>query len=140
MDRRLRGCGDGFTDLLGVSGTVIGSVKQRIWPRVQTGEAGQLKVRKCVRTDRESVEVATECEEVDVERVLVEGEAATEAEIGEEEIRVPVIEEEVVVEKRPVAKEEVRVRKDLVEDTEVVEEDVRREEINGDDESAQRGP
>jgi stress response protein YsnF len=40
-----------------------------------------------------------------------------------------------VVEKRPVVKEELRIRKDVVEDTEVVEEDVRREEIAIDDES-----
>jgi stress response protein YsnF len=43
-----------------------------------------------------------------------------------------------VVEKRPVAKEEVRIRKDVVEDTEVVEEDVRREEIEVDDQTEQR--
>jgi stress response protein YsnF len=40
-----------------------------------------------------------------------------------------------VVEKRPVVKEELRIRKDVVEDTEVVEEGVRREEIAIDDES-----
>jgi uncharacterized protein (TIGR02271 family) len=40
-----------------------------------------------------------------------------------------------VVEKRPVVKEEVRIRKEVVEDTEVVEEDVRREEIEIDDET-----
>ena len=34
----------------------------------------------------------------------------------------PVTEEEVVTEKRPVAKEEIRVRKDVVQDEEVVEE------------------
>jgi hypothetical protein len=48
---------------------------------------------------------------------------------------VPVTEEEVVVEKRPVAKEEVRIRKDVVEDTEVVEEDVRKEEVDVDDQT-----
>ena len=37
------------------------------------------------------------------------------------------------MEKRPVAKEEVRIRKDVVEDTEVVEEDVRREEVDVDE-------
>jgi uncharacterized protein (TIGR02271 family) len=46
-----------------------------------------------------------------------------------------VTEEEVVVEKRPVAKEEVRIRKDVVEDTEVVEEDVRREEVKVEDDT-----
>jgi uncharacterized protein (TIGR02271 family) len=101
-------------------------------------EAGQLKVRKRVRTDRESIEVPTRHEEVSVERVPVSGEA-TEAEIGEDEVSVPVTEEEVVVAKRPVVKEEVRIRKDVVEDTEVVEEDVRREEIEVEDDTKRGG-
>jgi uncharacterized protein (TIGR02271 family) len=98
-------------------------------------EAGQVSVRKRVRTDRERLEVPTRREEVTVERVPVSEGTATEAQIGEDEVRVPLTEEEVVVEKRPVAKEEVRVRKDVVEDTEVVEEDVRREEIDVDDQT-----
>jgi uncharacterized protein (TIGR02271 family) len=101
-------------------------------------EAGQLKVRKRVRTDREQIEVPTRHEEVSVERVPASGEA-TEAEIGEDEVVVPVTEEEVVVGKRAVAKEEVRIRKDVVEDTETVEEDVRREEIEVEDETERRG-
>jgi uncharacterized protein (TIGR02271 family) len=100
-------------------------------------EAGAMKVRKRVRTDREQIEVPTRREEVSVERVPVSGEAS-EAEIGEDEVVVPVTEEEVVVGKRAVAKEEVRIRKDVVEDTEVVEEDVRREEIDIDDETSTR--
>ena len=43
-----------------------------------------------------------------------------------------------MVEKRPVVKEEVRVRKDVVEDTEVVEEDVRREEVDVEDQTGRR--
>ena len=101
-------------------------------------EAGQLKVRKRVRTDREQIEVPTRHEEVSVERVPVEGEAS-EAQIGEDEVVVPVTEEEVVVGKRAVAKEEVRIRKDVVEDTEVVEEDVRREEIEVEEATNRRG-
>ncbi len=100
-------------------------------------EAGEVRVRKNVRTDRESIEVPTRHEEVSVERVPLSGEAS-EAEIGEDEVVVPVTEEEVVVSKRPVVKEEVRIRKDVVEDTEVVEEDVRREEIDIDDETTSR--
>jgi uncharacterized protein (TIGR02271 family) len=100
-------------------------------------EAGAMKVRKRVRTDRETIEVPTKHEEVSVERVPVSGEA-TEAQIGEDEVVMPVTEEEVVVDKRAVAKEEIRVRKDVVEDTEVVEEDVRREEIDVED-STERG-
>jgi hypothetical protein len=68
--------------------------------------------------------VPTRHEEVSVERVPVEeGAATTEAQrIGE--VRVPLTEEE------------VRIRKNVVEDTEVVEEDVRREEIDVDDQTA----
>jgi uncharacterized protein (TIGR02271 family) len=90
-----------------------------------------------VRTDRERIEVPTCHEEVSVERVPVEGEA-TRAQIGEDEVVVPVTEEEVVVGKRAVVKEEVRIRKDVVEDTEVVEEDVRREEIDVEGDQASR--
>jgi uncharacterized protein (TIGR02271 family) len=88
-------------------------------------EAGQVSVRKRVCTDRERLEVPTRHEEVSVERVPVEeGAATTEAQrIGE--VRVPLTEEE-----------EVRIRKNVVEDTEVVEEDVRREEIDVDDQTA----
>ena len=102
-------------------------------------EAGALNVRKRVVSERQQMEVPTRREEVTVDRVPVDSETS-EAEIGDEEIRVPVTEEEVVTEKRPVAKEEVRIRKDVVEDTEVVEEDVRREEIDIDDEGSQRTP
>ena len=97
-------------------------------------EAGAMKVRKRVRTDREQIEVPTKHEEVTVERVPVSGEA-TEAQIGEDEVTVPVTEEEVVVDKRAVAKEEIRLRKDVVEDTETVEEDVRREEVEVEDDT-----
>jgi uncharacterized protein (TIGR02271 family) len=108
--------------------------------RVGTRErkAGSIRVRKRVRTDHERIEVPTRHEEISVERVPVEGEAS-EAEIGEDEVVIPVTEEEVVVHKRPVAKEEVRIRKDVVEDTEVVEEDVRREEVEVEDETERRG-
>src|SRR5918997_2283318 len=102
-------------------------------------ETGAVRVRKRVRTDRERIVVAKKRVEVTVERVpVVEGEA-TESEIGEDEIVVPIVEEEVVVEKRLVVREELRIRKEVVEETEVVEEDGRREEIEVDDETTTRG-
>src|SRR5919107_3956 len=102
-------------------------------------EAGALNVRKRVRTDREQISVPTRHEEVSVERVPVEGREASEAEIGEDEVSMPVVEEEVVVEKRPVVKEELRIRKDVVLDEEVVEEDVRKEEVDVEDATTTRG-
>ena len=77
--------------------------------------------------------MTTRCEEVTIEHVSGQGEV-TEVELGEDEVSVSVT-EEVVVEKRLVAKEEVRIRKEVVEDTEIVEEDVRREEVEIGDES-----
>jgi uncharacterized protein (TIGR02271 family) len=102
-------------------------------------EAGSVRVRKRVRTEREQVRVPKRREEVHVERVPVEVREASEAEIGEDEIFVPVTEEEVVVEKRPVVKEEIRVRKDVTRDEEIVEEDVRKEEVDIDDQTDLRG-
>jgi uncharacterized protein (TIGR02271 family) len=96
-------------------------------------EAGSVGVRKRVRTERERLTVPKRREEVHVERVPVEGREATEADIGDDEVMMPVTEEEVVVEKRPVVKEEIRVRKDVAQDEEVVEEDVRREEVDVED-------
>jgi uncharacterized protein (TIGR02271 family) len=101
-------------------------------------EAGAMKVRKRVRTDREQVRVPKKREEVSVERVPIDQEG-TGAAIGDDEISMPVVEEEVVVEKRPVVKEELRVRKDVVEDEELVEEDVRKEEVDVNDQTTTRG-
>ena len=100
-------------------------------------EAGKMNVRKRVRTDREQVRVPKKHEEVSVERVPV-NEEGTGAEIGDDEVSVPIVEEEVVTDKRAVVKEELRIRKDVVEDEEVVEEDVRKEEVDVDDQSTTR--
>ena len=102
---------------------------------VREREAGQVNVRKSVKTEREMVRVPKRREEVDIERLPVEGEArsAIEADIGEDEVVLQVFEEEVVVTKRVVLKEEVRLRKRVVEDEEVLEVDLRKEEVEIDD-------
>jgi uncharacterized protein (TIGR02271 family) len=75
----------------------------------------------------------------------VEGEAreasgATEADIGEDEVVLQVFEEELVVTKRVVLKEEIRLRKRVVEDEEIVEVDLRKEEVEIGDQSGRGGP
>jgi uncharacterized protein (TIGR02271 family) len=112
---------------------------------VREREAGQVNVKKSVRTEREVVRIPKRREEVDIERVPVEGEAsessgATEAHIGEDEVVVQVFEEEVVVSKRVVLKEEIRLRKRVVQDEETVEVDLRKEEVEVDDQSRRGGP
>jgi len=100
---------------------------------VRKREAGSMNVRKSVRTEREQVRVPRRREEVEVERVPV-GREVSEAEIGgDEEFVVQVFEEEVVVSKRVVLKEEIRLRKRVVEEVEVVEVDLRKEEVEIDD-------
>jgi uncharacterized protein (TIGR02271 family) len=105
-------------------------------------EAGQVNVKKRVRTEREVVRVPKRREDVVIERVSVDGEAsgATEADIGEDEVVVQVFEEEVVVSKKIVLKEEIRIRKKVVWDEEAVEVDLRKEEVEIDDQSARGGP
>jgi len=112
---------------------------------VREREAGSVNVKKSVRTEREVVRVPRRREEVDIERVPVEGEAreasgATEADIGEDEVVVQIFEEEVVVTKRVVLKEEIRLHKRVAWDEEVVEVDLRKEEVEVDDQSGRGGP
>jgi uncharacterized protein (TIGR02271 family) len=85
------------------------------------------------------VRVPKRREEVLIERVPVDGEA-TEAQIGEDEVVVQVFEEEVVVSKKIVLKEEIRIRKRVAWDEEAVEVDLRKEEVEIDDQSARGGP
>ncbi len=99
-------------------------------------EAGSIRVRKRVRTDREQVRVPKKRQEVRVEHIPVEeGMGTPKPEIVDDgdEIRVPVVEGEIVVERRPVVREVLRLRKEVVEEEEVIEEDVRKEEIDIED-------
>ncbi|MDQ3377257.1 MAG: DUF2382 domain-containing protein, partial [Actinomycetota bacterium] len=136
-DRNVEGVSQPGSDLEDEDELRVRRSEEELRVGTREREAGSVNVRKSVRTDRERIEVPTRREEVSVERVPVEGET-TEARIGEDEVSVPVVEEEAVVEKRPVVKEEIRIRKDVVEETETVEEDVRREEIEVDDRTERR--
>jgi uncharacterized protein (TIGR02271 family) len=90
-------------------------------------EAGAVHVDKQVETEHVRQEVPRTREEVTVERRPAQGGMDTRPRIGEDEIRVPVREEELVVEKRAVPKEELVVKKRQVEETETVEADLRKE-------------
>jgi uncharacterized protein (TIGR02271 family) len=112
---------------------------------VRERDTGQVNVKKNLRTEQEVVRVPKRREEVDIERVPVAGDArqasgATEADIGEDEVIVQVFEEEVVVTKRVVLKEEIRLRKRVAWDEETVEVDLRKEEVEVDDQSGRGGP
>lgn len=91
--------------------------------------AGEVQVRKSVETERVHEPVTTTREDVTVERRPVSGEAGR-AEIRDDEVRVPVTEEEVIVEKRPVVKEEVVIKKDVITEEQDIETDLRKERID----------
>ena len=91
-------------------------------------EAGSVGVHKTVQTETEQVQVPVRREEVHVDRVPV-GEPTDAAGIGGDEVRVQVYEEETVITKRPVVKEEVRIRKTGHTDVDTVTEDVRKEHV-----------
>jgi uncharacterized protein (TIGR02271 family) len=97
-------------------------------------QAGEVEVRKRVETEHMQQPVTRMREEVDVERTPhEEGDRSTqpvEGQFHEGEVRIPIMEEEVVVEKRPVVREDVVIRKRAVEDTENVEADVRKERVD----------
>ena len=96
----------------------------------QPVETGEVRVRKEAVTEHRTMEVPVQREEVVIERQAPTGEPTAASDIGPgEEIRVPVSEEQVSVEKKPVVKEEVTVGKRTVQDTERVAGEVRKEEV-----------
>jgi uncharacterized protein (TIGR02271 family) len=102
--------------------------------RRQRMSAGEVDIHKRVETEHVSTPVTTMREEAVVERRPISDatlQAGT-ARIEGDEIHVPLMEEEVVVEKRVVPKEELVVKKHMVQETETVEADLRKERVDVD--------
>jgi uncharacterized protein (TIGR02271 family) len=108
----------------------------------QTREAGRARLRKYVTTEHQQVTVPVQREEVRVERepiIDANRDAATSGPaISEEEHEVTLREEEVVVDKRAVPKERVRLDTETVTDERQVAEEVRKEQIEVDDQDQER--
>jgi uncharacterized protein (TIGR02271 family) len=100
-------------------------------------ERGRVRLRKYVITEEVQQTVPVRREEVRVEREPITDENADEAlegpAISEDEHEVVLHEEEVVTEKRAVPKERVRLSTDTVIDEETVSEEVRKEQIEVED-------
>jgi len=100
-------------------------------------ERGRARLRKYVITEQVQQTVPVQREEVRVEREPITDanvDRATDGpEISDEEHEVVLHDEEVVTEKRAVPKERVRMTKDTVTDEETVSEDVRKEQIEVDE-------
>lgn len=97
-------------------------------------ETGQVRLRKYVVNETETVEVPVEREEVRVVRepITDADRANYDGNIGEQEASVTLHEDRVNVSKESVPVEKVSLEKDTVQDTERVSEDVRKERFETD--------
>jgi uncharacterized protein (TIGR02271 family) len=136
--RILQRCGGYNRETAGQTGaTTVAAGEQRmqlheeqLHARKQPVQTGEVKVRKEVTTEHQTIDVPVQREEVVVERRPATGRAASGSEIRPgEEVRIPVKEEQVHVDKTPVVKEEVKVGKRTMQDTEHVSGTVRKEEV-----------
>jgi len=105
-------------------GELLRAVKERV-------QKGEIRLRKLVVTENQTLNVPVTREEVVVEQVPASGKAPVSGPIGDQgEIRVPVSEERVRVTKEPVVTGEVRVQKRTVQDSQQVSGEVRHEEVD----------
>ena len=108
--------------------------EERLVVDKEVEQAGEVHVGKHVVEDRQAVDVPVTREEVSIERRSVDRPAGGEA-FTEDSIDVPVYEERVETGKESRVVEELDLEKTAVTDTERVEETVRREEFDIDDEA-----
>lgn len=105
-------------------------------------QGGEVDVRKRVETEHVSQPVMVSREQVTIERRPIRADQAgtSTANIGEDnEIRIPITEEEVVVDKRAVVKEELVIKKHMVTENQTVEADLRKERVDVDRSKEQSG-
>jgi len=107
--------------------------EERLQAEKHPVETGEVRLHKEVHTEHKTIDVPVQREEVVIERTPVHGQVTaggiSASDVGKEEIRIPVREEQVDVTKHTVVTEEVNVGKRVVQDTERVAGDVRKEEV-----------
>jgi len=112
-------------------GTTVQVHEEELHAHKQPVQTGEVRVHKEVITEHKTLDVPVQREEVVVERHPVAGGRASSADIhAGEEIRIPVKEERVHVEKTPVVTEEVSVGKRTVQESETVGGTVRKEKVH----------
>ncbi len=101
---------------------------------------GEVRIRKEVVTEQQTVQVPVTREELVIERVAASGSTPATGQIGDTgEIRIPLTEERASLDKQTVVREEVAVGKRAVEGTRTVGGDVRHEELVVDDKTKTTG-
>jgi uncharacterized protein (TIGR02271 family) len=110
-------------------GELLRAVKERV-------QRGEVRLRKEVVTEHQTINVPVSREEVIVEQVPPSEASPASGRIGDQgEVRIPVSEERVNVSKEPVVTGEVRVQKRTTQDTQQVSDEVRHEEVKVENEA-----
>lgn len=108
--------------------------EERVNVGTERQESGKVRLRKYVVTENVTQTVPVSHEEVRVERVAVDGDdRAGHIDDGGEEVEVTLHEETPVIDKDTVAVEEVRLGTETVTDEETVTTEVRKEQVDTDD-------
>ena len=95
---------------------------------------GEVRIRKEVITEQQTIQVPVTREELVIERIPVTGSAIAQGTIGQSnEIRIPLSEEQASIEKQTVVREEVAVGKRAIEEVQQVGGAVRHEELEVED-------
>jgi len=116
--------------MAGTAGQTMQVHEEELRATKQPVKTGEVRVHKDVITEHRTLDVPVQREEVVIERHPVAGQPAACSDLrAGEEIRIPVKEEQVRVEKQAVVKEEVHVGKQQVQDTEHVSGTVRKEQV-----------
>jgi len=104
--------------------------EEQLHARKESVPAGEVRAHKEVKTEQQSFEVPVQREELVIERHPATGHPAGPAGIHSgEEVRIPLKEEKVRLEKDVVAKQDVTIGKKKVQDTQRVSGTVRKEEL-----------
>jgi len=115
------------------AGRVVQAKEEKLHPRKESVKTGEVSIRKEVHTEQQTLQVPVTKEEIVIERRPASGQQCTSGDMkAGEEIRIPVREEQVHLEKESVVKEEVVVGKRKVKGTEQVSGTVKKEEIKVD--------
>jgi uncharacterized protein (TIGR02271 family) len=111
-------------------GSTVDLKKEEVHARKSNEQVGEVRIHKDVVTEHKTMEVPVTREEVVIERRPASGKAGTLNQVAPgEEIRIPVKEERVHIDKETVVDEQVSVGKRHVTSTAKVGADVKREEL-----------
>lgn len=123
----------GYVDETGTDTENVQLAEEQLQVGKRQVQAGQVRLRKVVTTEHVEEPVELRRETVDIERVPVSGGEVSDTAFQEDEIDVPLMREEPVVNKQATVTGQVQVNKTVTTETQTVGGDVRKEDVVVDD-------